>query len=236
MKTFRLLFIVLFAALISSCSHTNELANYDLRGKTVLYKEKVGPLAKQIQIETVSESNNKSDEKKSTAVSILETVASIGADLVSEEAKTKLQKNIHTDEMVEYITYGLKDALHTYLEINEVETVSDKPDFICNVVLEKIELRVSNSYTSVYVSALGTIIDRATGKIIWENREVATKPVKSGDADNKNSKLMEDALNILQLTSLDPEELNKIIGATVDDAGYAMGELLRNDISELNSK
>ena len=201
-----------------------------------MYKEKVGPLAQQVQIKTVSQSNNNnSDENKSTAVSILETVASISADIISEDAKSKLQRDIHTIEMVDYITYGLKDALHTYLDIQEVESTSDKPDFICNVVLENIELRISTNQTSIYVSALGTIIDRATGNIVWENREVATKPIRSSNSQEQKTKLEEDALNLLQLTSLSADELNQVIGATVDDAGYEMGELLRKDIAELHN-
>lgn len=224
------------AFLISSCSHTNELANYTVMGKAMLYNEKVSPNASQIQITTVSQSNSNDDENKSTAVSILEAVASIGADIISEDAKSKLSKNINTADMIHYVTTGLKDVLHTYLEVKEAGSISEKPDFICNIVLENIELRVSSKYINVFTSATGTIIDRSTGSIVWQNTESITKPVKSNYSNGKNTKLEEDAINLLQLTSLKADELNKIIGAAVDDAGYEMGETLRRDIAEMNRR
>lgn len=237
MKKAGIFILIISAVLITSCAHTNELAKYEIRGKNILYNEKVSPNARQVQITTVSQANtNSKDEKKSTAISILETVASIGADIISEDAKSKLQKDINTVDMVGYVTYGLQDALHTYLEVNEVESISDKPDFICNVILETCELRISTNQISVFVSTTGTIIDRATGNIVWENTETMTKPIKSNNAIQNNTKLEEDAINLLQLTSLKADELNKIIGATVDDAGYEMGETLRKDIAEMNKK
>ena len=228
--------LLMGVVLITACSHTNELAKYEVRGKNILYNEKVSPNASQIQITTVSQSNTKDDEKKSTAVNILEAVASIGADIISEDAKSKLKKDINTVDMVHYVTTGLKDVLHTYLEVNEAESISDKPDFVCNIVLENIELRVSTNYINVSASATGTIIDRATGSIVWQNTETIVKPIKSDYSNEKKTKLEEDAINLLQLTSLKADELNRVVGATVDDVGYEMGETLRKDIAEMNRK
>ncbi|KAB2846437.1 MAG: hypothetical protein F9K45_01880 [Melioribacteraceae bacterium] len=238
MKNIKIYLLLISMPFLASCSHTNELAKYEIRGKSMLFNQKVGPLAQTVQITTVSQTNSKSEEKKSTAVSILEAVASIGADILSEDTKSKLQKDINTQDMVGYVTSGMKDALHNYLDVTEAGAISDKPDFICNIVLENCELRVSTNQISIFVSATGTIIDRATGGIVWDNTETITKPIKSDYSGNssKNSKLEEDAINLLQLTSLKADELNKIIGATVDDAGYEMAETLRQDIAEMHKK
>lgn len=236
MNKFKYFVLLLTAIILSSCAHTNELAKYEVRGKSILYNQKVGPLAQTVQITTVSQEDSKDEGKKSTVVSILEAVASIGADIISEDAKSKLQKDINTQDMVGYVTSGMKDALHIYLDITEAESISDKPDFICNIVLETCELRISKNQINVLVSATGTIIDRASGGIVWDNTETITKPVKSNYNNKTTTKIEEDAINLLQLTSLKADELNKIIGATVDDAGYEMAETLRKDIAEMNKK
>lgn len=236
MNKFKYFVLLLTAIILSSCAHTNELAKYEVRGKNMLYNQKVGPLAQTVQITTVSQEDSKDEGKKSTVVSILEAVASIGADIISEDAKSKLQKDINTQDMVGYVTSGMKDALQNYLDITEAQSISDKPDFICNIVLETCELRISKNQINVLVSATGTIIDRASGGIVWDNTETITKPVKSNYNTQTTTKIEEDAINLLQLTSLKADELNRIIGATVDDAGYEMAETLRKDIAEMNKK
>ncbi|MFC2135296.1 hypothetical protein ACFLTH_11845, partial [Bacteroidota bacterium] len=66
-KIVTLVFIVLF---IGGCGHTNELMNYDLRGKNAYFEEFVSRNARTIQIEMSAPKGK--DEKKDDVVSILE--------------------------------------------------------------------------------------------------------------------------------------------------------------------
>ena len=237
MKFYKFFVLIILVLFLSSCSHTNELAKYNIRGKTILYNQKVGPLAQQVEIITERLKTDAKEEKKSTLENVLETIATVGTSIASEDVISKLQEDIDTKVMVDYVTSGMKNALNNYLDINEVSSVSDKPEFICNITLETCKLTVSTDNIRISVVAIGTIIDRSTGNIVWENRESITNPIKSTNSNNKKATHLEqDAINFLQLTSLSAEELNTIIGATVDAAGLEMAETLRKDISEMNKK
>ncbi len=237
MKLLKILVLISIGVILASCAHTNELAKYDIAGQSILYKTKVAAEARTVAITSYNSQNYaNAGKKKSTGESILESIASIGESIISSDKQSKLQEMINPVEMVESISDGMKDALATYLDLREAESLSDNPAFICNIVLEQLQLQVAKNSTRVYVSAIGSIIDRSSGQLVWEYGESSSQPISQNYDHSKTTKLEEDAINILSLAALDEEVINDMLAAAVEDVGESMAEQLRIDIAESKKK
>jgi hypothetical protein len=233
MKLLRILTLLLVGIILASCAHTNELAKYDLAGKSILYKTKIAPEARTVSITTYNSQNyNNAGKKKSTETSILESLASIGESIISSDKESKLQEMVKPELMVSSIADGMKDALSTYLEINEVESIQDQPDFICDITLDNLQLQVNKNSTMIYASASSRIIDRNSGGLVWEDSESSTHPLNQNYNASKTTKLEEDAINILTLATLDEDLVNAMLSAAIDDVGFNLAETLREDVFE----
>jgi hypothetical protein len=213
---------------LSGCSHTNELAKYDIRGKGMQFNEFVESGARRI---TITKQENNPNQKEDN--SILSTIASIGSDIVSEDAKARIINSVSTHGLVTYISNGLEDALVKYLDIVPVE---ENPEFIAETILEVCDLVVGDNGISLRVQAKARIIERATGNVVWDNWESQTIPIKSGAASKDDSKTLKKVFSAIQLSSLNEDEINTLLGDAADDVGYMMGETLREDVVKAKKK
>ena len=236
MKNLLLFSFSVFLIAFAGCSHTNELAKYNVRGQNYLYRDFVSSNAGMIQIVTEDYSAKK-DSGQSDTEKVLSAIASIGSDIISENAKEKLENSVNTQSLVGYISTGLEEALKTYLDAKSVETVDDNPQFIVETTLNECKLIVRKNGTFVNVNAKSVIIDRATGNVVWDNTEVRTIPINTNYTGSKETSSVENKIfNAIQLTSLSEEELNKAVGRAAEEAGYEMGKTLREDVAEINKK
>src|SRR5690606_22377774 len=210
----------------AGCSGTNELAKYNLNGTAVMFTERVSRNASEIQITTEDPANKKEDN------TVLGILASVGSDILSDDSKAKLKSAVDTRILAGYVSEGLRNAMETYLSITPVDEVSDNPAYIVETVLEECKLVVKETGVSVYVQANGRIIDRASGNLVWENWEGQTIPIDQNTTDGKSSKTVVKVFNALQLSSLDKDELNRVVGAAADDVGAYMAETFREDLVE----
>ena len=169
-KIISLFFVVLF---IGGCGHTNELMNYDLRGKNAYFEEFVARKARTIQVE-MSEPKGK-DEKKDDVVGILEAVVSAGSAVLSAEKIVEIKDYVNTYDLVSSVTEGFMQALETYVDIKNVDD-RKLAHFIVETELERCVLYVSKNNVHVTVQANTKIIDIASGVIVWENWESDTIP------------------------------------------------------------
>jgi flagellar hook-basal body complex protein FliE len=87
MKTKPILFILLLV-LITACSHTNKLAEYDLRSKNFAFRNNLSSNAQQMTI-TIKSSNKDTTD-------LAETISSIFTDVVSESKKKELINAVDT--------------------------------------------------------------------------------------------------------------------------------------------
>lgn len=228
--TFRYILFLFFAVLVFvSCSRTNELAKYNFNNSKIVFKTHVAAEARQIQIETRESYNKKEGD------SVLDAIASIGSDILSAENHERLTNAVHTEELCNYIADALADAMHSYLNTEEVASFDEDPQFIADVNLTDCKLIVAPNGVSVYVNADARLVDRNTGNIVWENWESRNVPIgetSSNSTNQEESKTVERVFNAIQLAALDEEELNRVVGVAVDDVGYLMAETLREDIVE----
>lgn len=230
-KTF--LFILL-PVLIAGCAHTNELARYDLNNKLALYEVLIKPDAKRIDIVSSDNESQKNKEK-----SLLETIVSVGAGILSASSEEKLRNAVDTKLLADEIAEGMKKTLRTYLNVNDTKNISDDPEFIVETILEDCALAVGKQGVNVKVKATGRILERKSGTLAWENSEIYFVPIKSSNYKDKNASYtntVSDALNAIKLASLSEREINSIVTGAAYEVGQKMIETLREDISEVKTK
>ncbi len=237
MKTKVIVISILSIILLVSCSHTNELAKYQVNGKKFVFNEYVSAKARVIEIDIKNYGNDKDEKKKEDkdADNVLDILTSIGTEILSAEKINKLENSVNTDEQVAYVGRAMKKAMKTYLNIEEVPSLENNPLFVCDVLLNECKLVISKYEVAVSANVTSTIIERSSGEIVWENTEYGKVPIKSNyGVKNKTSKKEEKILNVIQLATLDEEELNRVVGAAIDKIGYLFAETLREDVVEVN--
>ena len=234
MKYFSLFFSLLLAGiLISGCSHTNELAKYNINGQGMLFNDQTSGDAASLQIVNSTTGQNKEEKKDLGSV-----LASIGSDILSETSKQKIIDAVKTDSMASYVSEGLKNALVTYLSVKPVESVNDNPQFIVETTLTSCKLLTSQSGVSVQVEATARIIDRTTGAIVWDDSETETVPIRSNGnyADQDKNQTLNKVLGAVQLASLSETEIQNVVNQASKSAGRLMGDTLREDIIKSKQK
>ncbi|MBN1633181.1 MAG: hypothetical protein JW917_03335 [Ignavibacteria bacterium] len=218
---------ILFIIVLFSCSHINELANYNLVGKKVLLKQQVNPSASDVKVLFNYDFFNKN---------LLEVVIKgIGSGYVESEIQEKLQKALNKDSISNSISWGLQEGLQTYCNTVNVSTLDSNPDFILESIFEKFRLK-SDSY-GVYasISTRGRLIDRASAKLIWQNDETYILPLGfttfyySGDKKITTTTGIINAARLLQMTE---EEIRVSVEVVAKEVGMRQSEQLRYDISE----
>lgn len=227
-------YLLLPLLFLFGCSHTNELAKYDLNEKGMLFTERVTSNARRIEIVSEQEFNKKKDDSDN----LLNIVANIGAGILSYDSQKRLADAVNTQTIVQYISEGLQDALKDYLNVVKVESFSENPQFHTETTLEVIKLVVGESGVKVNIQAKAKITDIATGAIVWDNWENKTIPISKNSTPNQKetSSTISNMFNAVQLAALSEEELNRAVGLAADDVGYYMVETLRDDILEARRK
>ena len=222
---------VLLLILLTACSHTNKLSEYDLRSKNFAFRNSLSSNAQQMTININTSTKDTTD--------LAETITSIFTDVVSESKKKELIHAVDTQNLIDNISYGLYDALETYLEANIIEEDQGKPDFLVENTLKKCDLNISQNAVKIYVSSTTRIIDLATATVVWDNTESKSIPMSSIISTDKkqfNSQSEEYIFILQKLFSLSKEELNQNIGLAGEYVGGEMGETLRQDIAESHRK
>ncbi|UCH65871.1 MAG: hypothetical protein JSW63_01690 [Ignavibacterium sp.] len=223
--------VVLILILLTACSHTNKLAEYELRSKNYAFRNNLSSNAQQMTVTIKSSTKDTTD--------LAETISSIFTDVVSESKKRELVNAVDTHNLIDNISYGVSDALETYLSANIIEEDDGSVDFLVENSLRKCDLNISQSAVKIYVSSATRIIDLTTATVIWDNTESKSIPMSSilsVDNDQINTQSEEYIFILQKLFSLSEEELNQKMGLAGEYVGKEMGETLRRDIAESHRK
>lgn len=229
MKKNLVLVFILNLALIS-CSHTNYIKRYNLRGESIYFEERVTTKATQV----VVNSHKKSKEKEKSNLDIFKDVAvTIGGMAVSADTEKKLQRAANTRKIAESVSSGIENGLVKYLRVRPVRNLDNRSNYIVTTIIEDCKL-VSNK-NGIYVSIRSTtqLCSRNSGRIIWENTERESVPLKrslAGIAERHNNTLSQ-ITQLAELAALSEEEIASAISAAAIEVGYEMSETLRRDIA-----
>lgn len=230
-KILTLSLCILPVLFLVGCGHTNELSKYDLKEQGVLFRNSVSPDAAVIEIVSESHSGKKNSKD------LISVIASVGSDILNETSISKIQKAVSTNSVADNVSAGLKDAMLTYLGIKPVESINDNPGFIVETTVYECKLINRSTGAYVKISAESQIIDRASGKIVWDNDESDTVPVKRNKNNYRgNNDNIENVINAIQLSSLSEKEIQKVVNDASRSAGSLMGNALREDFIKAHSE
>lgn len=216
--------------LLFGCAHTNELSKYEINGKKALFEEYIYPEARTIQVEV-------QDGKSSD--NLLEAVISIASGILSIDKVSRIRDAVDTDNIMHEVSSGLIKVLENYLGIEAVNSAKDNPDLIIKTELEKCELNVGEKNVTINLKANAEIIERKSGKVIWDNWETYSVPVTGindeGVTTNKSDAEMS-VITAVQLASLSTKEINWAVGKASEEVGRLMGETFREDLADSRTK
>ena len=227
MKRIKYIIIIFLPAMVLfGCTHTNELAKYSLSGKNFLFKQWVNPSLTRVSVDI-----NTSYESKNPFVVIL---SDIGSTYSESEIKEKLQNAINADSIASSVSDGLREGLNTYYKINTVTSLEENPQYIVETKVEKFRLG-SNSYGVFATVECSVIItDRNTARIVWENYETSTNPIRDVIITLGEPMLVRttaSVINAIRLMNMSNEEIRTAIYNAVIEAGKKQSDQLREDIA-----
>ena len=225
LKRTKLPVFLLFAGwCFTGCGHTNDLANYEVRGKGMLFQNHVAPEARQIKIEFSESPGDKG---------IIGVITSVGSEIISAENKRKLINSVDTRLLAVSIANGFQKAVETYLDVQTVESVDENPNFITDVTLEDCRLIASANGVQVNVRAAARFIDKRTGGLVWEYKETETVPLRNNaPLPDRELNKIGNVFSAMQLANMSEEELNNAVSAAAEEVGNMIGETLRQDIAD----
>ncbi len=222
--------VVLFVSvLLNGCTHTNDLANYNLSASKILFKKYVSYDLSKVNVEFNTGYGN---DTKSIIGVILGGLAS---GYTEGQVKEKFRNAINGDSISSNIMYGIKDGLLTYYKIMPVKSLDEDPRFIMETQLLKFYIE-SNAY-GIYVRATtkALLTDRNTARTVWENDETSSVPlydVYIPSFGYETIQTTKSVLNAIRLMNMSEEELRYAINAAAEEVGRMQSETLRKDIAD----
>jgi len=235
MKIRFLLFSILLAVLIASCSSVNNLKSYDLNGKKFYFDEIVGKNANIVQIDNVDNTNS-TNTGKSGGDKVIDAIGSIGTAIgraiTENDAREKLLNASDPKSVTDAVSKGIEKTLVQYLNIKTEDNYQGDYDYIVTTTLEELSLKSGNYGVYIHIDVLCTITSRSDSKIVWQQSESESVNLRNGSSASKDSKIFKELDQISSLASLSEVELKNAINNAATEAGRIIANNLREDISE----
>ena len=216
---------------IYSCSHVNHLDEYDLSGESVFFEEVV--YAHVAQVSMSNEGNVKTKSKEANIA--IDIASSIGKSVVASEIEKKLQKAAHPEKMAKDISRGIETSMVKYFRIQKENELNDKSNFIVTTTLKQVEIISTASGVYAQVEAEVQIIDRNSGKEVWDYSDRSSVGVKRSAntyTDGSTGINLGGIIQTAELASLSEEQLAAAIKNAAEITGRNIAEVLREDYAE----
>lgn len=234
------LFVLLCIAstlLSIGCGHVNKLSTVKFRTSTVYSEYKVVGDAVRGVVCVGTESANPivNDSSKGVLRSVINTVGTIGSAIATSSVESKIARSVSPDSLSWSVASEFERSLEMYAAIVPVRSLGEKPDFIAETLLERYELSSAPSGVFAKVSITSRIIERGTGKLIWENSESKTiglSNLSPAGVHTPIGRRIGGIMNMIQILSMSSENVRGVLLAAATEAGRKMGETFREDISE----
>lgn len=226
-----LLALALFplAILAGACGHTNKLAQYDVTGKTALFRSSAASDAASSISLIESPSKN----------TVTEVIAAVGSVIVGDQARRKLERAINGDSIAHAISQGIRNSTADYLNMRPVEGIANDPDFIVETELTECRIISSSAGIALRVQGNSRVLDRRSGGIVWEDSESHTIPLSQTYLAAFGPKVVSSGMSIfnaVQLLNLSEEEIRSVVENASMDAGREIGETLREDVADMKGR
>jgi len=229
MKRFLVLMLLPVVLFLGACGHTNQLAKFNINGRTAIYRATMSGDAASSLAVVESPSDN----------TTLGVISAIGSVVVSNEGRQKLEKAINPDTVSQSVAAGIRQASMEYLSIRPVTDFSQNPDLIIETEVTDFKIVSSSAGLHVRVQGNSRIVERQSGEVIWENSESYTVPLSETYLAALAPQAISSGVSIfnaVKLLNLSEDEIRKVVNSAATDAGKEIGETLREDVAEVNRK
>ncbi len=238
-KIFYPLFILILLVLIS-CSHTNNLHNFELNSKRFYFESVVSADAGRVDIVYSSDKPKiKSDDKSKFGEAILDLAQIVGTAIVTSEAENKLVRATNPEEIAWKVSEGLKETIQRYIDLVPVEKIDANTDFIVTTILDECRIISTQFNVNLHLEVISSIIDRKTGELAWENSESISVPLRRRiipTVDNSAGKRISDVAQAVELATLSDEEIKDSINRASLEIGRLFAETFRKDLAKAAKK
>ena len=221
-----LLAVALFAPFFVGCGHTNNLAQYDVAGKTASYRAYSSASGSSVAVVNSPDDDN----------TIADIAAIVGTGIMSDQAQKKLQRAINRDSIATSVARGILNSTSDYLGIRQVES---NADFIIETELTEFKLISGSSGLRARVCAKSRMIDRTSGGLVWEDSEAHTINISNTfpaafapDVVRSGASVF----NAVQLMNMEDKEIRAVINHAAEQAGREIGETLREDVADMRGR
>jgi hypothetical protein len=225
----RLLFLpaLPLVLLLAACGHTNQLAKYNVKGQTATFRAFASGSAasSEVRIE---------NPDMGSGFGLLQKAVASATD---DEGFKKLQRATNGDSIASAVGEGVRQSMVDYLTIKPVANGATESNLIVETEVTDYSLIASSSGTSVHVLAKARVIDRKSGEVIWEDLKSHTVPLSDSyfaTTIGGNVATGMSIANIAKLYALSEEQMRTVIHDAARDAGKEIGDVLREDVAELN--
>ncbi|MDH7514617.1 MAG: hypothetical protein QHI48_01900 [Bacteroidota bacterium] len=216
----------LFIIVCAGCS-SHHLEKYDFQGAGFLYRSTADPAAGMVHIHIEGFTD--------TPHPVVAAAAGIGSNILSEEARQKLDRAVRPAGVAAAVAKGVERTVNTYMGGRTVPALEDDPRFIVETVLRSCEIRSLASGLFLHVSAKSTIIDRATGRCIWDEVEASSVPLRytpGGDVPVALVRTAASIYNAVEFFKLTEGEIQDAVLEAAGRVGDRIGEELRDDYAD----
>jgi hypothetical protein len=226
--TSKILYLSILSLLFLNCSHTNELAKFNLVNKTVLFKYYSNSDLARVHVSIDDKYLYKDDP-------FTVILTDIGESYAESEIREKLQRALYPDSISSSISRGIEEGLITYYDMKPVDTLSDKPNYIVETRFERFSLSSGSNGVFVNIDSRVMIIDRRTAKTVWENHESSRVPVYDVVISHTGSRIIrttKSIINAIRLMQMTEEEIAIAVNMSAGEVGKEQSDQLREDIAD----
>jgi len=226
-QNYLLVALLAIAAMATGCSHTNNLAKYNLRGKPVMFRT----YASGGGSSTVSVSNP-------TDSWIGDIAAIAGSIVLSSQAQKKLEKAVNIDSLAANLTLGVRQSAIDYFELRPPMDSSETPEYLVEVELTDYALHSGSEGVAARVDGEARIIHIPTGEVVWDNWEGKVIPLwgNSSGSDTREADAASSGGNAVGLFNLEENDIRRILSEGAMTVGRYLGDELREDFAEMHEE
>lgn len=225
-----LLFVLFCTIIFQSCSHTNELSKFSLKGKKIMFRNTTSP---GFAGSSISFDGNTFGNKN-----IVEEIVTTVASIFSESAvNEKIKRVISPDTVSSVMAEEFKISLNTYFNIKNVDSLSGSPDFLVDTEFIGFKLVSRPEGVFAIIRTASRITERNTAKVVWDNKENYDLPLRTnyaGYIPDGRVRTAAGTINAITLMNMPDEEIRTAIKEVTKEVSKEMSETLREDIAEMN--
>jgi hypothetical protein len=214
------------ALLLGACGPSHHLAEYSLANQTVMFQSSAAPDVTFVRVNIANPAPGRNV--------VVDIVAGAGSDILSAEAQDKVSRAVNPDGLAAAVSQGVERAIVMYIGGKPSGAfVADAP-FVMDTRLLSCEVHSDAGGLSLYVEAASSLIDRATGREIWDTRENAHVPVQrtpAGIVGPPAAGTATSIFNAVEFFRLSDKEIQDALLAAAQEAGRRIGMELREDYS-----